>query len=139
MKIEFRLLGVVLITRNEWTHSGVVLATQRINNKKCGSRVFPGLFTENNHDLSTYSGVFFPVIVTVGLIEGYILGWSCFLLYIDCFRESCSKSPGIVFPLKSILVRLFQNHKLRVEIKYMFSWCSERPVLSQSTCYSPFD
>ena len=47
------------------------------------------------------------------------------------FRESCSKSPDIVFPLKSILVRVFQNHKLRVKIKNMFSWCSERQDLAQ--------
>ena len=47
------------------------------------------------------------------------------------FRECCSKSPDKVFPLKNILVRVFQNHKLRVEIKNMFSWCSERQDLAQ--------
>ena len=73
-----------------------------------------------------------PVVVTVGLIERvYILGWSCFLLYIDCLGRVVLRVLTLFFPLKSILVRVFQNHKLRVEIKYMFSWCSERQDLAQ--------
>ena len=61
--------------------------------------------------------------------KGTCTGMEMFSSVYWLFKESCSKSPD--FPLKNILVRVFQNHKLRVKIKNMFSWCSERQDLAQ--------
>ena len=62
-KERVRSLGVMLVTRNEWTPSGVVSSTERV---KMWLQSFLGLFAENNHDLSPCIGVSLQWLLLLG-------------------------------------------------------------------------